>query len=494
MSWFLRKRIPQIEYMYENPSEIQMDIFYELLTALKFTEFGDKYGANEILSYETFKKRIPLQTYEDIKSDIQRMMKGEQKILWPEPVNWFAKSSGTTADQSKFIPVSFDTMEDCQFKGSRDILAFYYHQNPEAKLFFGKGLIVGGSHEISEANEEIFYGDLSAVMLNNMPFIANLYSSLPMEVALMDNWEEKLDTIVEVTKDLDITNISGVPTWTLLILQKVLAAKSASCISEVWPNLELYVHGGVSFKPYKKQFNQLFKNKVLNYRETYNASEGFFGVQDEEGNDMLLMMDYGIFYEFIPMDTFHSDHPKVLWIDEVELHTNYALVITTQSGLWRYLIGDTIQFTSKYPHRIQITGRTKLFINAFGEELMIDNAEQALAKAQSECDCIIKEYTAAPIYIADKEKGGHEWWIEFTQQPKDMEYFIQVLDETLKTLNSDYQAKRYGDLAVMKPKIINCPTDTFYKWMKDKNKLGGQHKVPRLCNDRKFVDELGKYL
>jgi hypothetical protein len=421
-------------------------------------------------------------------------MKGEQKILWPEPVNWFAKSSGTTADQSKFIPVSFDTMEDCQFKGSRDILAFYYHQNPEAKLFFGKGLIVGGSHEISEANEEIFYGDLSAVMLNNMPFIANLYSSLPMEVALMDNWEEKLDTIVEVTKDLDITNISGVPTWTLLILQKVLAAKSASCISEVWPNLELYVHGGVSFKPYKKQFNQLFKNKVLNYRETYNASEGFFGVQDEEGNDMLLMMDYGIFYEFIPMDTFHSDHPKVLWIDEVELHTNYALVITTQSGLWRYLIGDTIQFTSKYPHRIQITGRTKLFINAFGEELMIDNAEQALAKAQSECDCIIKEYTAAPIYIADKEKGGHEWWIEFTQQPKDMEYFIQVLDETLKTLNSDYQAKRYGDLAVMKPKIINCPTDTFYKWMKDKNKLGGQHKVPRLCNDRKFVDELGKYL
>lgn len=494
MSWYLRKRIPQIRLHHDDPSIIQMETINELLRALKSTEIGRKYDAESINNYDEYKKQIPLHNYEDLKPYIMRMMEGTHHLLWPEPINWFAKSSGTTADQSKFIPVSFDAMEESQFNGSKDILAFYYEQNPEAKIFHGKGLIVGGSHQISSVQENIFFGDLSAVMLNNMPFIANMYSSLPKEVALMDNWERKMEKIVSLTKSEDITNISGVPTWTLLIMQRILEDTGKNCISEVWPNLELYIHGGVSFKPYRKQFESLFQNKNINFRETYNASEGFFGVQDLAGEDMLLMMDYGIFYEFIPMETFHSSNPKVLWIDEIELNVNYALIITTQSGLWRYILGDTILFTSKKPYRIQITGRTKLFINAFGEELMIDNAEKALAEAQKWCDCVIKEYTAAPIYISEKEKGGHEWWIEFIEHPKNMDYFIEVLDSTLQSLNSDYQAKRSGDLAILKPKIIICPPNTFYQWMKDKEKLGGQYKIPRLSNDRKIVDELKQYL
>ena len=490
MSWYLKKRVTALEYAFENSAEVQMQSFKNLLHSLQKTSFGAEYKMKEISSYEEFKQRIPIYRYDDIKKYIERVMKGEQAVLWPTDIRWFAKSSGTTSDKSKFIPVSFETLDDCQFRGSRDVLAFYYHNNPNAKVFQGKGLIIGGSHQVNELSPNTYYGDLSAVMMNNLPLLASYLATPNLDIALMENWEEKLEKIVHSTLNEDVTNISGVPTWTLLVIQRLLEKGNVKDLRELWPNLELYVHGGVNFEPYRNQFNRLINPSKMNYRETYNASEGFFGVQDLAGKDMLLMMDYGIFYEFIPMDELEKDFPKTLWIDEVELDTNYALVLNTNAGLWRYLVGDTIKFTSKNPYRIKVTGRTKLFINAFGEELMIDNAEQALAVAQEVCKCQVKEYTAAPIYLEYENKGGHEWLIEFENEPEDLKHFTTVLDKELQRVNSDYEAKRQSDLALQEPTVNICPPGTFYQWMKSRNKLGGQHKVPRLSNNREFLDDI----
>lgn len=490
MSWYLKKRVQSLDQIMDKAAEAQMDSFNELLTQFKKTSIGKDFGAGDIQNYEQFKSRVPIQTYDEIKPYIERCMRGEQRVLWPGEIKWYAKSSGTTSDKSKFIPVSFDALNECQFKGSRDVLAYYYHQHPDAKVFQGKGLIIGGSHQVNELSASSFYGDLSAVMMNNLPFIANYLATPSMDIALMDNWEEKLAKIIEVTHQEDVTNISGVPSWTLLIIKGLLEKTGKSDLKEVWPNLELYIHGGVNFAPYKAQFEQLISSKGMHYRETFNASEGFFGVQDQAGEDMLLMLDYGIFYEFVPMDEFGKEQPKTLWLDQVEMGKNYAMIINTNAGLWRYVLGDTIQFTSKNPYRIKISGRTKLFINAFGEELMIDNAEAAIEKTQERCDCLVSEFTAAPVYLGLDNKGCHEWLIEFDKEPEDLQVFSRILDEELQKQNSDYEAKRQSDLALLQPKVNICPPGTFYQWMKANNKLGGQHKVPRLSNDRNILEDI----
>lgn len=489
MSWYLKKRVLAIEYFIKNSAAVQEETFVRLLSQVKKTSFGDDYGLGSVKNYDGFKAKVPIHSYDDIKPYIERVMKGEQNVLWPSEIKWFAKSSGTTSDKSKFIPVSFDTLNDCQFRGSRDVLALYYHEHPDARIFQGKGLIIGGSHKVNELAPNTYYGDLSAVMMNNLPFIANYLATPSMDIALMENWEEKLDKMVSHTLTEDVTNISGVPTWTMILIKRILQQSGKANLREVWPNLELYVHGGINFEPYRDQFNTLVGDG-MRYRETYNASEGFFGVQDTAGADMLLMMDYGIFYEFIPVEELHKENPRVLWIDEVELEKNYALIISTNSGLWRYKVGDTIKFTSKAPYRIKITGRTKLFINAFGEELMIDNTDKAIQNTQKICDCIVKEYTAAPVYLEGDKKGGHEWAIEFEKEPKDLNAFINTLDSELKKVNSDYEAKRQGDIALVLPKVNILSEGSFYRWMKSKQKLGGQHKVPRLSNDRNILEDI----
>lgn len=491
MSWYLKKRISTIQYSFTNAKEVQLRVFNELLQEARKSSFGRDHKLADVKSIQEYQHAVPLFEYDDIKPYINRVMLGEQKVLWPGEINWFAKSSGTTSDKSKFIPVSYDALEECQFRGSRDVLAYYYYKNPEAKIFQGKGLIVGGSHEVNSLAENSFYGDLSAVMMNNMPFIANFLATPSMDIALLPDWETKMEKMVESTYKENVTNISGVPSWTLLVLRAILDRTGASNIMEVWPNLELYVHGGVNFLPYREEFKQVIGGEIA-YRETYNASEGFFGIQDEPDKDMLLMMDYGIFYEFIPLEEYGTTEAKAIWIDEVEVGITYAVVINTNAGLWRYVVGDTIVFTEKNPYRFKIVGRTKCFINAFGEELMVANAESAIAHVQQKCNCSVSEYTAAPVYLENDKKGKHQWAIEFTQEPKNLERFRDELDLTLQHHNSDYEAKRKGSMVLDKLEIIKCKPGTFYNWLKSKKKLGGQHKTPKLCNDRKVIEEIIK--
>ncbi|MFT6112910.1 MAG: hypothetical protein ACJA19_001215 [Bacteroidia bacterium] len=472
-----------------NGAEVQQRVFKELLQEARNTTFGKDHKLKSVGSIKEFQEKVPLRDYEELKPYIERVMQGENRVLWPGEINWFAKSSGTTSEKSKFIPVSYDALEDCQFMGSRDVIACYYHQNPEAKVFQGKGLIIGGSHQINPLAENSYYGDLSAVMMNNMPIIANYLATPSIDIALLPEWETKMQKMIESTYKENVTNISGVPSWTLLLLQGILEKTGASTVLEVWPNLELYIHGGVSFEPYRDQFAEIIGGQIA-YRETYNASEGFFGIQDHSDKDMLLMLDYGIFYEFIPLDELDKKDAKVLWLDEVELNTTYALVLNTNAGLWRYMIGDTIEFTSKNPYRIRITGRTKSFINACGEELMVHNAEQAITRAQKVCCCTVSEFTAAPVYLDGKEKARHQWAIEFNKKPDDIGFFEMTLDLELQKLNSDYEAKRQGDMILLPLQVLICEKNTFYKWMKEKHKLGGQHKVPKLSNNRRTIEEV----
>ncbi|MCB0733544.1 MAG: GH3 auxin-responsive promoter family protein [Flavobacteriales bacterium] len=492
ISWYFKKRIQQVRYGIENPEIVQEELFQELIRQGARTEFGQKHGFDAVRNQDDFRNNVPVQDYESIKPYIMRIMRGEQQVLWPTEIRWFAKSSGTTSDKSKFIPVSFEALDECQFRGARDLLTIYCHNNPETRIFDGKSLMIGGSHELNKLSNDSYYGDLSAVMMNNLPFWVNLLRTPKPEIALMSDWEEKMEMMAQATLNEDVTSISGVPTWTLLLINRLLELKGVTDLREVWPNIELYMHGGVGFDPYRDQFANLIRSNDMNYLESYNASEGFFGIQDsiKATGDLLLMMDYGIYYEFIPLKELENEHPKALTLREVELDTPYALVISTNAGLWRYMVGDTIQFTSLSPFRFRITGRTKLFINAFGEELMIDNAEVALSDACLKTNARIREYTAGPVYLSSKKSGAHEWLIEFEKMPDDLDAFQQELDVTLKSVNSDYEAKRVGDLALGKPRIVVCPDGTFYSWMKVKGKLGGQNKVPRLSNNRKIIEEI----
>ena len=492
ISWLMKKRIHQIELFMQYPNEVQTEWLRKLLSTARHTEWGRQYDFKSISTPDQFKNRLPIHDYDSMKGSIDRLRKGEQNILWPSEIKWFAKSSGTTNDKSKFIPVSQEALEECHFKGGKDLLSIYCNTHPETRLFDGKSIAMGGSHQIMEVNNETFIqGDLSAILIQNLPGWIEFMRTPNLSIALMDEWESKIEKMALATIPHNVTNASGVPSWTLLLFRRVLELTGKSNLLEVWPNFELFIHGGVSFIPYREQFRELFPSGHVNYYETYNASEGFFGIQDRDGaDDMLLMLDYGIFYEFIPVDQLENEYPRALSLSEVETDTNYALVISTNSGLWRYLIGDTILFTSLSPYRIKITGRTRNFINAFGEELIIDNAEKALAIACERCHAIISEYTAAPVYFSEKAKGAHEWLIEFEKPPDDLGFFTDILDNALKSLNSDYEAKRYHDMILALPQIRNMPKGTFYSWMKSKGKLGGQHKVPRLSNERKYIEEI----
>ena len=493
LTWVMKKRIHDIELFIKYPHEVQNEMLLDLLQRAKNTEYGKKFEFSSLRSFESFKSRLPVQNYENLFPFIEKLMHGEQNVLWPTETKWFAKSSGTTNARSKFIPVSPEALEDCHLKGGKDMVLIYVNNHPQSQMFSGKGLVIGGSHQINQfdQNANSYYGDVSAVIMQNLPLWAQFVSTPSLDIALMDEWEEKIEKMAAVTAQINVTSITGVPTWTVILLQRILEITGKSDIREVWPNLEAFFHGAVAFSPYRSLFNSLIDKKGMNYVENYNASEGFFGIQDQTYSDeMLLMLDYGVYYEFIPFEEIGKEQPKTVRLSEVEAGKNYAMVITTNSGLWRYQIGDTVKFTSTSPYRIKITGRTKHFINAFGEELIIENAETAITKASEETGAIVENFTAAPIYLAEGQKGGHEWIIEFVKEPPDIEIFTYVLDKCLREINSDYDAKRYQDMALVKPLIHIAEEGTFYNWMKKRGKLGGQNKVPRLANNRDYVEDI----
>jgi hypothetical protein len=490
-SWFMKQRVHQIELFLKFPHEVQEELLRRLLVNARHTAFGRQFDFSSISSAEQFRQRIPVQDYESLKPYIFKLMQGEQNMLWPGDVKWFAKSSGTTNDKSKFIPVTAEALEECHFKGGKDLLCIYFHNNPDSKLFNGKLLTLGGSHQAASFNNESFYGDLSAILIQNLPFWIQLFRTPDRSIALMDEWEEKIEMMARQTMTENVTNLAGVPSWMLLVLKRVLELSGKSSLIEVWPDIELFVHGAVNFAPYREQFKKLIPKEDMFYLETYNASEGFFGIQDQhKSEDMLLMLDYGVYYEFIKQKDWEAENPPTLLLSEVTTGENYAIVITTNAGLWRYKIGDTITFTSLTPFRFRITGRTAHYINAFGEELIIDNAEKAIADVCSITGAVIRDYTAAPVYFSDSSSGAHEWLIEFEKKPDDLAYFTYLFDGALKKYNSDYEAKRYHDKVLAMPVIHIIPENTFYRWLKSKDKLGGQHKVPRLANNRKYVDEI----
>jgi hypothetical protein len=489
-SWLLKKRYHQIELFLKYPAEVQQEVLHQLLDFARETETGLRHDFNSLESYEGFASRVPIVSYEDIEPQIERSRKGEQNIFWPTYLKWFAKSSGTTNAKSKFIPVSTEALEDCHYKSGKDLLCLYLNNNENSQLFNGKSLRLGGSKELYKDNGT-FFGDLSAILIDNMPFWAELSSTPSNRVSLMSDWESKMHAIIQESIQENVTSLAGVPSWMLVLLNQVLDETGKSHLFEVWENLEVYFHGGVSFIPYAEQYQKLLPRKNFRYYEIYNASEGFFAIQDRNNaDDLLLMLDYGIFYEFIPMDTYGSELQTAIPLWEVQTNTNYAIVITTNAGLWRYKIGDTVRFTSTNPYRIKITGRTKHHINAFGEELIIENAEEALKSICHKTGAEIKDYTAAPVFMSGKEKGAHEWIIEFRKPPAEIEYFTEFLDNALKSLNSDYEAKRYNNMTLKMPKIHVARENLFYDWLKSKGKLGGQHKIPRLSNDRIYIDEL----
>ena len=489
-SWFLKKRFHQIELFLKYPNEVQNELLFQLLTTAKDTEIGKKFDFSTIKSYKTFSERIPISAYEDYEHIISRSRKGEHNIFWPNPIKWFAKSSGTTNAKSKFIPVSSESLEDCHYAASKDLLCMYLNNNENAQLFTGKSLRLGGSKELHKKNGTAF-GDLSAILIDNMPFWAE-YSSTPnSKVSLMNDWEHKMMAIVEKTKNENVTSLAGVPSWMLVLLNTVLESTGKDNLFEIWPNLEVYFHGGVSFVPYVDQYKAILPKSNFRYYESYNASEGFFAIQDQNNsNELLLMLDYGIFYEFIPMDTYKTINQKIIPLSDVTVGKNYAVVITTNAGLWRYKIGDTVRFTSTNPYRIKVSGRTKHHINAFGEELIIENAEDALRAVCKHTASEIVDYTAAPIFMDGKTKGSHEWLIEFKIPPKDITTFIELLDSSLQSLNSDYEAKRLNNMTLNLPTVHIARKQVFYDWLKAHDKIGGQHKIPRLSNSREYIDEL----
>lgn len=495
ISWINVKRIFQIQLYREHPHEIQNEQLLGLLNNAKRTEWGKEHKFSDISSVTDFQQAVPLQTYEEIKPFVERLRAGEKDLLWPGEVKWFAKSSGTTSDKSKFIPVTKEALEDCHLRGPRDVFALYIKNYPDTKVLKGKTLTLGGSHRINNFSNNSYYGDLSAILIENVPFWTEFIRIPPPEIALIEEFEEKIEKIIETSLDQNVTSFAGVPSWYLVMIKRILEKTGKNNLLEVWPNLEVFTHGGVNFDPYREQYKKLIPSDQMHYMETYNASEGFFGIQDNpHRDDMLLMLDYGVYYEFIPMKEWDSENPRVLTLEEVELNENYALVISTNAGLWRYIIGDTIKFTCKFPYKFRITGRTKHFINAFGEELIIDNAEKALQIACSHTHAVINEYTAGPIFIGENQKGAHQWIIEFEKEPDDLEHFTTILDYSLQTLNSDYEAKRHKNITLEKLHLVVAPKGTFYQWMKNRGKTGGQNKIPRLSNDRKYLDELLKML
>ena len=491
-AWFLKKRIHQIKLFKKHPIEVQNEVLMNLIKSAKNTEIGKKYGFETIDDYETFSNKVPVSTYEDFFKYINRSIKGEENIFWNTEIKWYAQSSGTTNSKSKFIPVSKESLEECHYKAGKDVLCIYMNNNEDSNLFSGKSLRLGGSKKIQN-NGNKYFGDLSAILIDNLPIWAELMSAPNNEISLMDKWDEKLNAIIKNTINEDVTSLAGVPSWMLIMINKILAEKNIKSIKEIWENLEVYFHGGVDFKPYKNQFIKALGNNIRFY-EIYNASEGFFAIQDRnDKNDMLLMLDYGIYFEFQEFNSRSlKDNNQIVNLSKVKLNTNYAIIISTNAGLWRYKIGDTIKFTSLKPFRIQITGRTKNFINAFGEELIIENTDLALNKTLSKHNSTIFEYTVAPSFINKDKSGFHQWLIEFHKKPKNISQFEKDLDLNLQKINTDYKAKRFKNITMSQLEIVEAKNNLFFNWLKLNDKLGGQNKVPRLSNDRKIIEELLK--
>lgn len=490
ISKLARLRLWLIELWTSQPVAAQREVLQELVTAAQYTEFGRKYKFNELFSLKTFKQTVPVHEYDDLKPYIQRMMDGEENVLWNTPINWFAKSSGTTSDKSKFIPVSQESLEENHYQGAKDVLTMYYKNFPDSDLLTGKGLVIGGSHQVHKMNENVQYGDLSAVLMQNSPVWSNWIRTPELSIALMDEWETKIEQLAQSTLTENVTSISGVPTWTLVLIKRLLEMSGKRTLGEVWPNLELYIHGGVSFVPYREQFKKLI-GKDINYLEMYNASEGFFAAQEQANDDgMLLFTRHGIFYEFMPVDEYGKKFPATVGLGKVELNKNYALVISTTGGLWRYIVGDTVQFTSLNPYKVKVSGRLKHYINAFGEEVIVDNTDKAIAIACEKTGAVVNDYTAAPVYFSDNNNGAHEWLVEFDKPPSNLNLFTYELDAALKSLNSDYEAKRHKDIALRMPVLHAVKKGIFNAWLKSKGKLGGQHKVPRLSNERTLLTEI----
>jgi hypothetical protein len=490
-AWIMKKRIHQIDLFKKHPIEVQHELLIKLVDTARDTEWGEKHQFNKIKNYADFKAAMPLQDYNDIKPYVDRLFEGEQNLLWPSDVKWFAKSSGTTSDKSKFIPVTKESLEDCHYKGGKDLLGIHYNNFPETKLYKGKHLVVGGSSQPYQIGHDGYFGDLSAIIVKNLPWWAEIKRTPSREIALMSNWEEKIEKMAQSTIHEDVVILVGVPSWTLVLLNRILEITGKTDIKDVWPNLELFMHGGVKFEPYKNEYAKIISGE-MRYVESYNASEGFFGIQDQpHSSELLLMLDYGIFFEFIPMDKYNGVHStEVISIEDVQKDKNYAVVLSTNGGLWRYLLGDTIRFTHIKPYRFIITGRTTQFINAFGEEIIVENTDKAIGIACEKTNAQVRDYTAAPLFMTNEAGGAHEWLIEFFTAPNDIELFIDIVDKTLKELNSDYEAKRAGDIALYRPKFHVLPSGSFDTWLKSKGKLGGQHKVPRLSNDRTIIEEI----
>lgn len=462
-----------------------------LVQSAEHTEWGKSHGFAKVKTYEDFAASSAVNTYEELKGYIDRMRQGEKDVLWPGTVRWYAKSSGTTNDKSKFIPVSPDGLKDTHYAGGRDVVVWYLGNNPQSRIFDGKALILGGSHAPNYNLKDSLVGDLSAILIENINPLVNMVRVPRKETALLSDFETKRDRIAREAMGRNVTNLSGVPSWMLSVMNRVLEITGKDNLLDVWPNLEVFFHGGVAFTPYREQYRRLIPSEAMHYMETYNASEGFFGIQDDPSDaSMSLMLDYGVFYEFVPMDEIESPNPTVLPLWGVETGRNYAMLISTSSGLWRYMIGDTVRFTSTDPYKFVITGRTKFFINAFGEELIVDNAERGLAVACAKTGAEVLEYTAAPVFMDNEGRCHHQWLIEFSRSPRDIDDFARILDNALQGINSDYEAKRYKDITLQRLELIEARKGLFNDWLASKGKLGGQHKVPRLSNSRQYIEEM----
>lgn len=493
-NWWIKKRLLHIEHFKKNPEEVQLKGLDYLIKTAQNTVFGKKYYFSSINSLREFKEQVPVSSYEDLLPFINRTLKGEQGVLWPSKIQNFAKSSGTTSTSSKILPVSQESINNCHFQGGRDMLALYVNNYEGSKIFSGKNLSIGGNQESSSfGNSGAFIGNISAIVMKNLPFWAQYKRTPGLDITMMDSWEEKIKRMCQETTLQNVTSMAGSPMWVFLLLQHIFYEKKAVCIQEIWPNLEVFFHGSVSLLPYRPLFDLIDRNRSMRYLEVYNATEGFFGLQDKANDpSLLLMLDYNVFYEFIATEDFNSKDPKIYSLEEVELNRNYTLLISTNSGLWRYKLGDTIRFTELKPFRFIITGRTKHCLNLFGEDLFIEHAEIALDIACKQTGAITENYTAAPRYFKSKTKGCHEWVIEFAREPSNMKEFTGILDRELSIINADYKSKRKGNAAIEMPVVQRVAAGTFYNWLKYKDKLGGQHKIPRLSNSREFVEELLK--
>ncbi|PJJ48373.1 GH3 auxin-responsive promoter family protein [Hymenobacter chitinivorans] len=494
LTWTVQRRLASIEHFSQNPHEVQAQVLQDLLLRARSTEWGQRYGFADAPSAWEFAQRVPVSSYEELYPALERVLRGEPDVLWPGPVQWFAKSSGTTNARSKYIPVTRESLQECHYRAGRDMTALATALYPENRILAGKTLSLGGTHApnpFRPEEEGSRVGDVSAVIMQNLPAWAEFLRTPPLELALLDEWEEKIDRIARHVLSVNVSALAGVPTWIIVLLRRVTELAGADNITEVWPNLSLFLHGAVAFGPYRELFRQLIPGPQMRYLEIYNASEGYIALQDQPNSeDLLLLLNHGIYYEFIPLDELDAEHPQTLTLEQVELGKAYALVLSTNAGLWRYKIGDTVRFTSLAPYRIRITGRTKHFLNAFGEEVVIENADAAIAAACQATNTTVRDYTAAPIYFdaSAASRGGHQWLIEFSQPPQDPARFTAVLDETLRKLNSDYDAKRHRDLALSPPLLTIASTGTFTRWLARKGKLGGQHKVPRLSNSREILE------